>query len=136
MPLSEHEQRLLAQMEQALYAEDPKFASSLRGADPRTHHRRRVVKASLGFVAGIALLLAGVISPNLLVSIVGFLIMIAAAFFALTSLRQIPGPTDLTGPGAPAPGGTRGRRPRGGGGGGFMNRLEQRWNRRREQNGQ
>ena len=26
MPLSEHEQRLLDQIEQALYAEDPKFA--------------------------------------------------------------------------------------------------------------
>jgi len=32
MPLSEHEQRLLEQMEKALYAEDPKFATSLRGA--------------------------------------------------------------------------------------------------------
>ena len=38
MPLSEHEQRLLEQMERALMAEDPKFATSLRngssGADP------------------------------------------------------------------------------------------------------
>ncbi|HNE89871.1 MAG TPA: DUF3040 domain-containing protein, partial [Actinomycetota bacterium] len=37
MPLSEHEQRLLEQMERALMAEDPKFATSLRhgssGAD-------------------------------------------------------------------------------------------------------
>jgi hypothetical protein len=33
VPLSEHEQRLLEQMERALYAEDPKFVSSLRGAD-------------------------------------------------------------------------------------------------------
>ena len=42
MPLSEHEQRLLEQMERALYAEDPKLASTLRGADLRAHHRRRV----------------------------------------------------------------------------------------------
>ncbi|RZL78658.1 MAG: DUF3040 domain-containing protein, partial [Rhodococcus sp. (in: high G+C Gram-positive bacteria)] len=27
MPLSEHEQRMLDQIESALYAEDPKFAS-------------------------------------------------------------------------------------------------------------
>ena len=35
MPLSEHEQRLLEQMERALYAEDPKFASSLRSSGAR-----------------------------------------------------------------------------------------------------
>jgi len=29
VPLSEHEQHLLEQMEQALYAEDPKFASQM-----------------------------------------------------------------------------------------------------------
>ena len=45
MPLSEHEQRLLEQMERALYAEDPKFASSLRGKDPRSNFRRRVLLA-------------------------------------------------------------------------------------------
>ena len=32
MPLSEHEQQLLEQMEQALYAEDPKFASQMQGS--------------------------------------------------------------------------------------------------------
>lgn len=32
MPLSEHEQRLLDQIERELYAEDPKFASTVRGA--------------------------------------------------------------------------------------------------------
>ena len=41
MPLSEHEQRLLEQMERALYAEDPKFASSLRSAGPRPGNRRK-----------------------------------------------------------------------------------------------
>ena len=45
MPLSEHEQRLLEQMERALYAEDPKFASSLRSAGPRPGNRR---KAAIG----------------------------------------------------------------------------------------
>ena len=137
MPLSEHEQRLLEQMERALYAEDPKFASSLRGADPRTHHRRRVIKASIGFVVGIALLLTGVIRPHMIpVSIVGFVLMLACAFFALSSLRQIPGAGDLTVPGRPAaPSGGGGRRKGKQRSGGFMNRLEERWNRRREENG-
>ena len=52
MPLSEHEQHLLEQMERALYAEDPKFASSLRGRDPRSNFRRRVLLAGTAFVVG------------------------------------------------------------------------------------
>ena len=47
MPLSEHEQRLLEQMERALYAEDPKFASALRGHDLRGRYRRRLLAAGL-----------------------------------------------------------------------------------------
>ena len=35
MPLSDHEQRMLDQIESALYAEDPKFASSVRGGTLR-----------------------------------------------------------------------------------------------------
>ena len=34
VPLSEHEQRQLDQIEQALYAEDPKFAQAVRAQDP------------------------------------------------------------------------------------------------------
>jgi len=39
VPLSEHEQQLLEQMEQALYAEDPKFASQMQGAGARVAAR-------------------------------------------------------------------------------------------------
>ena len=35
MPLSEHEQRLLDQIERALIAEDPKFASTVRAGHSR-----------------------------------------------------------------------------------------------------
>ncbi|NUS03079.1 MAG: DUF3040 domain-containing protein, partial [Nonomuraea sp.] len=42
MPLSEHEQRLLDQIEQALYAEDPKWANTVRISDPRSHYKRRL----------------------------------------------------------------------------------------------
>lgn len=138
MPLSENEQRLLEQMERALYAEDPKFASALRGSDPRTHHRRRVVKASIGFAAGIALLLTGVVLKQVPVSIIGFLLMLGAAFFAISSLRKLPQQPDLTVVGGATSTRPGGRRPRGAkkgrqpGRGGMMNRLEDRWNRRRE----
>ena len=48
MPLSEHEQRLLEQMEKALYAEDPKFATSLRSTPGARAARGR---AALGVLA-------------------------------------------------------------------------------------
>jgi hypothetical protein len=99
VPLSEHEQRLLEQMERALYAEDPKFVSSLRGADLRTHYRRRAVQSALGFVLGLVLLMTGVVQPSLVaVSVLGFVLMLASALFAVTSWRKIAGSGDASGP--------------------------------------
>ena len=72
VPLSEHEQRLLEQMERALYAEDPKFASALRGKDPRSNFRRRILLAVVGFIVGIVLLMTGLVTQVILVSILGF----------------------------------------------------------------
>ncbi len=130
MPLSEHEQRLLEQMERALYAEDPKLASALRGADPRTHARRRVVFAAVGFLAGLALVLTGLVTTKVYIAVIGFVLMLAAAFLAVSSWRGIPAGT----PRNPGRGGGRpGRGPRSRSGGGFMDRLEERWNRRREE---
>ena len=60
MPLSEHEQRLLEQMERALYAEDPKFATSLRSTPGARAARGRAALGVLGILAGLGLLVAGV----------------------------------------------------------------------------
>ena len=54
VPLSEHEQRLLDQIEQALYAEDPKFASAVRSARARSRVRRSLMLCVLGISAGSA----------------------------------------------------------------------------------
>jgi DUF3040 family protein len=127
VPLSEHEERLLDQIERALEAEDPKFAHAVRASDPRVHYRRRVVKAGLGFVLGVALLLAGVVSKYILVGVAGFLVMLASAMWALTSWRRISSPLVGRAQAQPA------RRRRGRGNGhGFMSRLEERWRRRQE----
>jgi hypothetical protein len=93
VPLSEHEQRLLEQMERALYAEDPKFVSSLRGTDLRSHYRRRAAQAAAGFVLGIAALLTGVIAkgPLIAVGVLGFVVMLASALFAVSSWRKVTG---------------------------------------------
>ena len=88
MPLSEHEQRLLEQMERALYAEDPKFASTLRGSDLRVRYRRRAILASLGFLVGIAMLLGGVAGKLIPISVLGFVVMLGSAWYAVSAYRR------------------------------------------------
>jgi protein-S-isoprenylcysteine O-methyltransferase Ste14 len=92
MPLSEHEQRLLDQIERALYAEDPKFASTVRGARLRPSRRRRIQGLVL-FVLGIALLVCGMLVPLKVfaipvVSVVGFLMMFVGAVLAWVAMRH------------------------------------------------
>ena len=62
MPLSEHEQRQLEQIEQALYADYPRFANAVRASDPRVHYKRRVIEAAFGFLLGVGMLLAGALA--------------------------------------------------------------------------
>lgn len=93
MPLSEHEQRLLDQIERALYAEDPKFASSVRGARLRRPSRRRRLQGIALFVLGVALLVLGVILPLKpggvpVVSLLGFLVMFFGALLTLSAIRR------------------------------------------------
>ncbi len=109
MPLSEHEQRLLDQIERALYAEDPKFASNVRGARMRSLSYRRRIQGIALFVLGLLLLVAGVVLPYRLVgvpviSVVGFLVMFAGAIVAIFSRRPTAdgrrtGSADRSGPG-------------------------------------
>jgi hypothetical protein len=90
MPLSEHEQRLLDQIERALIAEDPKFASTVRAGRPRPTRRRRIQGIVL-FVLGLVLLIVGVALAHngfawLALSVLGFLAMLGGAVLAITSL--------------------------------------------------
>jgi len=144
VPLSEEELRLLEQMERALVQEDPKFASTLRGTTLRQSARRKAILAGVVFLVGIAVLMTGVVAELPLVGIAGFVIMLASATVALTVMRgqrAVSGePRTATGP-AGRPGFTvidggraaKQRRPRGGSS--FMARMEERWRRRREENG-
>src|SRR4029453_15023764 len=89
-PLSDHEQRLLEQMERALYAEDPKFATTMRGADLRRRYRRRAVAAAFVFVIGIVLLMPGPASKTIPLGVAGFVVMLVSAWYAVTSWRRVP----------------------------------------------
>jgi hypothetical protein len=65
VPLSEHEQRQLEQIEQALYREDPKFGRLVRASDPRVHYKRKLAQGIVGVIAGGGLLAAGVVTHRL-----------------------------------------------------------------------
>ncbi len=143
MPLSEHEQRQLEQIEQALYSEDPKFVHTVRSSDPRVHYKRRAYQAAAGFVLGVGLLLGGVISQYIWVGVGGFIVMLVCSMWALASWRHISGmsATAPFGPARPKRKGrvrrsraerrAAGRVPRGAPQG-MMERLEERWRRRQE----
>jgi hypothetical protein len=93
VPLSEHEQRQLEQIEQALRAGDPRFADAVAAADPRVHYRRRVIAAAPGFVIGVGLLLAGVVINVIPIAVAGFVVMLACSLWAATSYRRMTGST-------------------------------------------
>ncbi|MEU3398288.1 hypothetical protein ACVW0K_001888 [Streptomyces filamentosus] len=132
MPLSEHEQRMLEQMERALYAEDPKFATALEGSGLRTYTRRRVYQAVAGFLVGIALLMAGLVFYEdglIWISVVGFLVMLGCAVLVVTGWRKAPRPGEQQqGRGGTAAGGRRTQARRS-----MMDRIEARWQRRRDE---
>lgn len=132
MPLSEHEQRLLEQMERALYAEDPKFATSLRSGSGGRASRTRAAIGVLVLLAGIGVLLIGAVLPLIPVGVAGFAIMIVGAALAYSGLRPGRGGTAAEGSGEAAPGPAP-TKPAKRAGGGFMDRLEDRWQKRREQ---
>lgn len=132
MPLSEEELRLLEQMERALQEEDPKFASALRGTSLRRAAQRRAIVAGVVFAGGIAVLMTGVIAQIPVVGIVGFVIMLLSATVGLAALRgkparvmpQVHHPSGFS---VIAGGKRRNRR--------FMDIVEERWLRRRDDNG-
>ena len=133
MPLSDHEQRMLDQIESALYAEDPKFASSVRGGGLRAPTARRRLQGAALFVTGLAMLGSGVafkatMSGSFpLLSVVGFIVMFGGVVYAITG-RRLPGRVDHSGPAQ----GPRQRRNKGGGGS-FTSRMEDRFRRRFDQ---
>ncbi|MDQ1696502.1 MAG: hypothetical protein QOJ03_1855 [Frankiaceae bacterium] len=131
MPLSEHEQRLLEQIEQALYAEDPKFAQSWRVRDLRSLQRTRVLRAILLVLLGLGLLVGGVIVQGgntvlgVALGVGGFLLMLTGAWLAMSRrqrTRAAAAPAKATAARSAAP-------PRQS----LKTRLEERWQRRQDE---
>jgi hypothetical protein len=131
-------------MERALVEEDPKLASTLRGTAFRRSARRRAIVAGVCFVVGVVVLMTGAVAQVTPVGIVGFVIMLGSATVALTALRG----QQATGPDPRAAHPSRGFTVIDGGRTGktrrtrrhhsshsFMERMEERWRRRRESGG-
>lgn len=125
MALSEEEQRLLAQLEASLAAEDPKLADALRGTSTRKIHRRRATLAGLVFILGIVALVAGMqVSPFL--SVGGFVLMVVAAVTGISSWQHVndADPSERPSPGQPPQPASADSVKQ------FMDKMEERWRRR------
>lgn len=130
MPLSDEEARLLHQLEQSLAAEDPDFASTLRGSAFAARNRRFAILGALGFIAGLGVLFTGAVAALTWVGVLGFLTMLGSAYLFVTAWRRgvgSPGQdAESAGPGGSGP--SRGAKPSGS----FVDRMEERWQRRQD----
>ncbi|MHA7126861.1 DUF3040 domain-containing protein [Janibacter indicus] len=143
MALSERERQMLEEMEEAIRAEDPRFASQMNGVRGPGGDRRRMALGIVGALAGLGLVLLG-INTSIWVGVAGFALIVAAVALALTPGGRPTHGLGLVGDdGSVRRPGTGHQRPRAKGGkaakatrqGTFMQRLEQRWDERRS-NGQ
>ncbi|MCF4123330.1 DUF3040 domain-containing protein [Antribacter sp. KLBMP9083] len=137
MPLSEYEQRVLEQMERALTSDDPRLANTLQSSGRRSP--LRYVLVGLGVVVGLLLLVLGAATSRTWLGVIGFVLMFAGVAFAFASPRKREtGPAGVVNPDGtvrPGKGSAPGKRRGGGGYAGLITRLEERWDRRRHQDG-
>lgn len=122
MPLSEYEQRVLAQMERQLSSDDPKLAQTFSGGPRRTP---RIVLGAALAVAGLGALVGGVAQQMTWLGLVGFLMMFGGVLVAMSrssAAGAAPGPAAPAAGAAPVKSAGRST---------FMSRLDDRWDRRR-----
>jgi hypothetical protein len=79
VPLSEDEQRILQEIERNFYDSDPAFAREVSTTTLYRHAGRNLKWATVGFVAGLAILIAG-FTQSVLLGFLGFLVMVGCAF--------------------------------------------------------
>jgi Protein of unknown function (DUF3040) len=122
MPLSEQEQRLLEEMERNLYQSDADFVATVGPRRGRTNYRGVVVGVLIGIV-GIIVLVVGVSIRQPVVGILGFLVMFGGVLVAIAPPRKSKRGSPASGNASPR----AAQRPPG-----FMDSLNDRWERRQE----
>lgn len=118
MPLSEQEQRLLDEMERHLMRNDADVVSAPAGG--RALSYRNIVYGSILVLLGLGGLLVGVAVPIVVVGVIGFLVMLGGVILAVTPARGAARPAS-----EPRP-----AKPKANGGASFMDRMNDRWDRR------
>ena len=140
MPLSEHEQRILAEIERRLLEEDPKFAHQV-GSSFRAHLGRRLKLAVAGFVVGLIVVISSTFFENVAIGVAGFVIMLACVFLFVRTMRRRATVERPVAARRPRPGSAptgRQRRQGGGSKGGvdaWWGKMTERWRSRWEERG-
>jgi peptidoglycan/LPS O-acetylase OafA/YrhL len=119
MPLSEHEQRILEEIERRLVADDPKFARDVATGAVQGAALKRVRRAVALFVLGFGLLIAGLLmGGNTLIffGIGAFAVMVASAALIASGIKQVSRERPI-----------EAARPQG-----WFGRMEERWRKRYE----
>lgn len=124
MPLSEQEQRLLEEMERSLYHNDADFVATVGHRSVRPNYRMIVIGILVG-IAGIAGIVAGVATRLPIVGVLGFVVMFAGVLLAMRRSSGAAGAAESQG------GHDRHRRDQSG----FMDRMNERWDKRQDEHG-
>lgn len=121
MPLSEQEQRLLEEMERSLYQNDADFVATVGSRSSRPNYRMIVIGILIGIV-GVVGIVIGVATRLPIVGILGFAIMLGGVLLALTRSKGPAMPIESDGHAAAERSG-------------FMDRMNDRWDRRQDGQG-
>jgi hypothetical protein len=88
VPLSDHEQRILAELEESLVRQDPEFAERVRSESVYRHAGRYCKWAAASFVVGVAILV-GFYSVSVVLGFIGVVVMFASAVVFERNLRRM-----------------------------------------------
>jgi hypothetical protein len=85
MPLDDHEQKILAEIERQFYEEDPELARAVRDISRPSRIGARL--AALGVIAGLAIVI-GFFTTRTFVAILGFALLVVSATALVTGMRS------------------------------------------------
>ena len=110
MALSDHERKLLAEMEAALEQEDPRLLSTLTGK-ARTRQSSRALLGLSILALGAVVLISGLVAQATIVGVIAFVICLAGVLLIITNISLNSGGKKVKKPG-------------------WGSSLEERWDRR------
>ena len=113
MALSDHERKLLAEMEAALEQEDPRLLSTLTGK-ARTRQSSRALLGVSILALGAVVLISGLVAQATIVGVIAFVICLAGVLLIITNISLNTGGKKVKKPG-------------------WSSSLEERWDRRNDE---